>query len=105
MASLIARNMGIVVEAVINTENYKHFIIMGCGTTKEQAAAEFMEEFHRLFPRKKGMYDLMIRVPLTYDVDKVLEGEQHAYRLRGTWGLVAELEPPADATTLNMKDL
>lgn len=76
--------------------DYKSFFIKGCGTTQEKAALEFMNEFHRQFPKKKGMYDLMIRQFLTYDVETDFASGQknHMYRIRGTWGLVAELEAP-----------
>lgn len=86
--------------------DFKHVLIVGCGTTQAEAALEFVNDFHRQMPKKKGQYDLFIRQPLSYDTEQEYGTGKisHQYRMRGSWNCIASLhEEEGIATNLSLK--
>lgn len=67
----------------------KSYRIKCTDVTQEGAAVKFLYELNKNWPRKHGLYDLIVGTPLCYDVDA--DGN-HTYFMTGSWGLVCELK-------------
>lgn len=67
----------------------KHFVIRGLGVDQRSSAKDFMGNFHRFFPKIKGTYELILKEPLSYDID--LDGN-HCYMIKGSTNLLVRSE-------------
>ena len=67
--------------------SYKNFEILGISSTRAGAALDFIDNFHKQFPTKKGIYELVLRSPFTYDKDhdEAKMEIRHVYRLKGSY--------------------
>lgn len=76
------------------------FLITGFGSTRRAAALEFVENLHKKFPNKKGIYEVVIRSPFTYDKDLSGGSETHCYRLKGSFTQLKKFDKETNVVSL-----
>lgn len=64
---------------------YTPFEITGLGDTRPTAALDFIDNFHKIFPKQKGVYELVVKSPFTYDIDVVNGYSRHFYQVKGSF--------------------
>ena len=80
--------------------SYMNFEIIGLSNTRAGAAMDFMDKFHKQFPKEKGVYEFVIRNPLTYDIDVVNHDNRHMYMLKGSYSILKSFDRETNVVSI-----